>query len=105
MYQELGINAPILLDIDKYVQSRESNKYSGDRPIQKPFSRWAIEEIVWNLQMDNSGYADDIIRHFISLMKMYKDAAEVERKMLYQTAIDTAEDLYSYLFERKGETD
>lgn len=99
------MNDQIIELVERYAQTRESEKYSGDRPLQRPFSRWAIDEIVWNLKTDDTNYADDIIRNFISLMRTYRDAAEVERKKLFETAIDTAEDLYSFLFdEKKGES-
>ena len=74
-----------------------------DPPVQVPFSRWAIDEIIGELKLDCTSYPDEIIRRFINNMRKYEEVAEPERKNLYNTAISTAQDLYSYLFE--GEND
>lgn len=70
----------------------------NSRPIQDPWSNWAVYEIIGELKMDESNYADEVIRRFINLMHKYEEVAEPERKELFRTARATAEELYSYLF-------
>lgn len=94
------MNDDIIYMIHDYVKRKENERLYKDRPIQCPFSRWAIDEIIYELQMDCTSYPDEILRKYIHLMDLYEDVAEVERKMLFRTARDTISDLYSYLFER-----
>lgn len=72
-----------------------------DPPVQTPFSRWAVDEIIGELKLYSTAYPDEIIREFIKKMNKYEEVAEPERKLLYRTARTTAEDLYSYLFDKK----
>ena len=87
----------ILEYIDK-KDKEATNAIMSDNPVQMPFSRWAVYEIIGELKMDYTSYPDEIVRRFINLMKKYEEVAEPERKALFRTAIATAEDLYSYLF-------
>jgi hypothetical protein len=69
-----------------------------ERPVQEPWSRWAVDEIIGELKLDQTSYPDEIVRRFIQRMAKYAEVAEPERRVLYATAKHTAEDLYSYLF-------
>lgn len=90
----------------EYIQwkERERNEQAmRSRPIQEPWSRWAVDEIIGELKLDESSYSEEIIRRFINNMGKYAEVAEPERRQLYEIAKTTAEDLYSYLFgETKG---
>lgn len=84
-----------------YIQEKNEAwlaKAKVSRPVQDPWSNWAVYEIIGELKMDEGSYADEVIRRFINLMTKYEEVAEPERKMLFRTAKTTAEDLYSYLF-------
>ena len=70
----------------------------NNRPVQEPWSRWAIDEIIGELKLDQTSYPDEIVRRFIQRMAKYAEVSEPERRVLYTTAQHTAEDLYSYLF-------
>lgn len=90
----------------EYIQwkERERNEQAmRSRPIQEPWSRWAVDEIIGELKLDESSYSEEVIRRFINNMGKYAEVAEPERRQLYEIAKTTAEDLYSYLFaETKG---
>jgi hypothetical protein len=85
----------------EYIQSKKEEtivKNKTSRPVQEPWSRWAVDEIIGELKLNENCYADEIIREFINRMGKYAEFAEPERKSLYQTAQATAQDLYSCLF-------
>lgn len=90
----------------EYIQWKErerNEQVMRSRPIQEPWSRWAVDEIIGELKLDESSYSEEIIRRFINNMGKYAEVAEPERRQLYEIAKKTAEDLYSYLFaETKG---
>ena len=94
------MNDDIIYLVHQFVREQgHSAIYGNERPVQKPFSMWAIDEIIFELETSYE-LPDEIIRRFISLMIIYEDAAEIERKVLFRTARNTAKELYSYLFER-----
>ena len=98
----MGVHEDIIYLVLEYVQKKNRDfeeQAMSDRPIQVPFSRWAIEEIIGELKFDMESYPDEVIRNFMRNMKKYEDVAEPERRTLYETAYNTAKDLYSYLFE------
>lgn len=100
------MNEDTIYIILQYVQKKGKEIHEQamlDPPVQVPFSRWAVDEIVSEMKLDCTSYPDEIIRRFISNMRKYEEVAEPERRSLYSTAITTAQDLYSYLFE--GEND
>ena len=90
----------------EYIQWKErlwNEQAMQSRPVQEPWSRWAVDEIIGELKLDEGSYADEVIRRFINNMNKYAEVAEPERRQLYEIAKITAEDLYSYLFgETKG---
>lgn len=91
----------------EYIQLKNSEwekRNKDERPVQDPWSNWAVYEIIGELKLDESSYANEIIQRFIDLMGKYEQFAEPERKMIYRTARSTAQELYSYLFETKRET-
>lgn len=93
----------IFLIVEKYLPRKNREFYAqamSDHPVQTPFSRWAVDEIISELKYDMTSYPDEIIRNFMQNMKRYEEVAEPERRMLYETAYNTAKDLYSYLFEK-----
>jgi len=99
-------NEETIYQILNYIRKKEndwSKQFSESRPVQEPWSRWAVDEIISQLKLDNTSYPDEIVRHFISLMKKYEEVAEPERKSLFRIAKNTAEELYSYLFGEKHE--
>lgn len=96
----------IIFVVQDFVQLRENAIYQQrmkGRPVQRPWSKWAIEEILWELRQDETRYPDEVIRNFISLMDKYEEIAEPGRKELYRVAGNTARDLYSYVFEEERE--
>jgi len=101
----MGVHEDIVYSILEYMNIK--NKEFGeqcklDRPVQTPFSRWAIDEIISELKYDMTNYPDEVIRNFMKNMKRYEEVAEPERRMLYRTAYSTAKDLYSYLFGKES---
>ncbi len=106
----MGVHEEIIFQIVHYLELRRDVEYEEahmNPPVQSPFSRWAVNAIIDELKEDETSYPDEIVRRFISLMQKYEDAAEPERKRLFQIARETAENLYSYLFscERTIEED
>jgi len=103
MTQQYAYNGGIIFELQEYVRTRESlllyPEDGSNRPKQKPFSKWAVDEIIEQLLNDFERYPDEIIRDFISLMKKYEYAADNDRKILYKTAGDTAKEIYTYLFD------
>ena len=98
----MGVHEDTIYLILEYIRkkNREFDEQAmSERPIQTPFSRWAIDEILSEIKYDMTSYPDEVIRNFMRNMKRYEEVAEPERRMLYETAYNTAEDLYSYLFE------
>ena len=99
----MGVNEEIIYSIVEGYMPKKNKEFEeqskSDRPVQTPFSRWAIDEIVSELKYDMTSYPDEVIRNFMQNMKRYQEVAEPERRMLYETAYNTAKDLYSYLFE------
>ena len=96
----------IIYRILEYIQVKNkewAKQAESARPIQQPWSRWAVDEIIGELKLDESSYADEVVRRFIVRMQQYEDVAEPERKSLYRTAKSTVEELYSYLFGEKHE--
>ena len=94
------MNEDIIYLVKEFIKKHDETVLAPDRPEQKPFSRWAMNEIIYELESDYSSYPDEIIRKYIRLMGIYENAAEIERKNLFRIASDTAKDLYSYLFDR-----
>lgn len=93
------MNEDIIYQIHEFVRQRgHDDVYKNERPIQRPFSMWTIDEIIYELRTNYELLPDEIIRNYIYLMKMYEEYAEIERKTLYRTARETAIELYSYLF-------
>lgn len=78
---------------DEWVRNAQKS-----RPVQDPWSNWAVYEIIGELKMDEQSYSCEVIDRFINLMKKYEEVAEPERKTLFRTARATAEELYLYLF-------
>ena len=100
-------NEEIIYLILEYIRKKNeawTEKSKLDRPVQEPWSRWAVDEIIGELKLDQTSYPDEIIRRFIQRMGKYAEVAEPERKPLYITAQHTAEDLYSYLFSEENKT-
>ena len=100
-------NEETIYSILEYIDKRDqeaTDAVMSDNPVQVPFSRWAVYEIIGELKMDYTSYPDEVVRRFINLMKKYEEVAEPERKALFRTAKATAEDLYSYLFGDRKET-
>lgn len=98
---DMGVHEETIFMILQYLERRNDVEYEEahmNPPVQTPFSRWAINTIIGELKEDWTSYPDEIIRRFISLMDKYEEAAEPERKLLFQIARETAEGLYSYLF-------
>lgn len=94
------MNEDIIYRIQEYVSARgRADVFENERPVQRPFSIWAVDEIIYDLRTNYMLLPDEIIRNYISLMQTYEEYAEVERKTLYRTARETAAELYSYLFE------
>lgn len=93
------MNEDIVYRIKEFIKKKNDQLYLEERPKQEPFSKWAIDEIIYELQNDYVRYPDEIIKNYIRLMITYEEYAEIERKLLYRTARKTAEELYSYLFE------
>lgn len=98
-------NEEIIYLILEYVRKRNDEwekQANSERPIQEPWSRWAVDEIIGELKLDQTSYPDEIVRRFIQRMGKYADVAEPERRSLYTTAQRTAESLYSYLFSEEN---
>lgn len=94
-------NEEIIYLILEYIRKRNeawAERANSERPVQEPWSRWAVDEIIGELKLDQTSYPDEIVRRFIQRMAKYAEVAEPERRVLYVTAQHTAEDLYSYLF-------
>lgn len=92
-----------ILEYIRWKERERNEQAMRSRPVQEPWSRWAVDEIIGELKLDESSYSDEVIRHFIDNMRKYSEVAEPERKQLYNIAKMTAEDLYSFLFgENKG---
>ena len=90
-----------ILEYIQFKNKQWREQYKNTRPVQEPWSRWAVDEIIGELKLDESSYSDEVIKHFIDRMGKYAEVAEPERRSLYQTAQATAQDLYSYLFSTK----
>lgn len=102
----MGVHEDTIYLVLQYTQKKLAEfdaQAISDRPIQTPFSRWALDEIVSELKYDMTSYPDEVIRGFIDNMKRYEEVAEPERRSLYRIARETAIDLYSYLFESGNE--
>ena len=100
------MNEDIIYRIQEYVRSRKyADIFENDRPVQRPFSIWTVEELIYELKTNYTMLPDEIFRNYISLMRLYEEYAEVERKTLYRTARATAAELYSYLFEDVADAD
>lgn len=102
---DMGVHEDTIYSIVQYIEKKRhefDEQALSDHPIQTPFSRWAIDEIISELKYDMVNYPDEVIKNFMCNMKRYEEVAEPERRMLYQTAYKTAKDLYSYLFESNG---
>lgn len=96
----LVMNEDIICRIHEYVRKRgHSDVFENERPIQRPFSVWTVDELIYELRTNHELFPDEIIRRYISLMRAYEEYAEVGRKTLYRTAQETAAEIYSYLFE------
>ena len=80
-------------------QQGHKDIFEHERPIQRPFSMWIVDEIVYELRINYDLLPDEIFRKYISLMDEYEEYAEVERKTLYRTAKETAIVIYEYLFD------
>lgn len=93
------MNEDIICQIHDYIKHKDDDIPLSARPVQRPFSLWAVNEIIFDLKTNYTSYPDEIIRNFIHLMDIYEDAAEIERKKLFQIARDTAKGICSYLFE------
>lgn len=94
------MNEDIIYRIQEYVTARgHADIFENERPIQRPFSMWAVDEIIYDLRTNYTLFPDEIIRNYISLMRTYEEYAEVERKTLYRTAMETTAEIYAYLFE------
>lgn len=92
-----------IVEYTQFKNREWAEQAKNERPIQQPWSRWAIDEVIGELKLDESSYANEIVQRFISRMRQYEDVAEPERKALYRTARNTVEELYSYLFGEKHE--
>lgn len=96
----VNMNEDIIYRIHEYVSKRgRSDIFENERPVQRPFSMWAVDELICELRTTYDRFPDEIIRNYISLMNTYEEYAEVERKVLYRTARETAKEIYAYLFE------
>lgn len=94
------MNEDIIYRIQEYINRRwRADILEKERPIQRPFSMWTVDELIYELKTNYTLFPDEIFRNYISLMRLYEEYAEVERKTLYRTARATAAELYSYLFE------
>lgn len=104
----MGVHEDIIYSIvEGYIPQKNKEfceQASLERPVQTPFSRWAVDEIISELKYDMQAYPDEVIQNFMRNMKRYGEVAEPERKMLYETAYNTAKDLYSYLFDKGKES-
>lgn len=94
------MNDDIIFLIREYVSHKEQEAMSKNPPEQIPFSRWAIEEVIYELKTNYELYPDDILRKYMRLMDIYEESAEIERKMLYRTAKNTIKELFEFLFDR-----
>lgn len=96
----VDMNEDIIYRIQEYVRKRgHSDIFETNRPIQRPFSMWAVDELIYELQNCYDRFPDEVFRNYISLMRTYEEYAEVERKTLYRIARETAAEIYSYVFE------
>ena len=96
----VDMNEDIIYRIQEYVQKRgHVDIFENERPVQRPFSMWTVDELIYDLRTNYELFPDEIIRNYISLMRTYEEYAEAERKTLYRTARETAAEFYSYLFE------
>ena len=94
------MNEEIIYRIREYVSRRwKEDILENERPVQRPFSMWTVDELIYELKTNYTLFPDEIFRNYISLMRSYEEYAEIERKTLYRTAQATASELYSYLFE------
>ena len=94
------MNEDIIYRIQEYVSKRgRSDIFENERPVQRPFSMWTVDELIYDLRNSYDRFPDEVFRKYISLMKTYEEYAEVERKALYRIARETAAEIYSYLFE------
>ena len=94
------MNEDIIYLVQEFVTQKEREAAAKDPPEQPPLSRWAIEEIIYELKTNYDSYPDDILRRYMRLMDIYEGAAEIERKMLFRTAKTTINELFYFLFER-----
>lgn len=100
------MNEDIIYRIQEYINRRwRADILEKERPIQRPFSMWTVDELIYELKTNYTLFPDEIFRNYISLMRLYEEYAEVERKTLYRTARATAAELYSYLFEDVADVD
>lgn len=100
------MNEDIIYRIQEYINRRwRADILEKERPIQRPFSMWTVDELIYELKTNYMMLPDEIFRNYISLMRLYEEYAEVERKTLYRTARATAAELYSYLFEDVADAD
>lgn len=100
------MNEDIICRIQEYINRRwRADILEKERPIQRPFSMWTVDELIYELKTNYTLFPDEIFRNYISLMRLYEEYAEVERKTLYRTARATAAELYSYLFEDVADAD
>jgi hypothetical protein len=94
------MNEDTIYRIREYVANRGyKDVFENERPVQRPFSAWTVDELIYELKTNYELYPNEIIRNYIALMRKYEEYAEIERKNLYKTAGDTAKEIYSYLFE------
>ena len=94
------MNEEIIYRIREYVSRRwKEDILENERPVQRPFSMWTVDELIYELKTNYTLFPDEIFRNYISLMRSYEEYAEIERKTLYRTAQAIASELYSYLFE------
>lgn len=94
------MNEDIICRIKEYINTRGyADVFENERPVQRPFSMWTVDELIYELKTNYELLPDEIFRNYISMMRLYEEHAEVERKTLYRTARDTASEIYAYLFE------
>lgn len=91
-----------ILEYIKLKDDEWKHQLEDLHPVQEPWSRWAIDEIIGELKLNEYNYSNEVIRGFIHNMDKYAEVAEPERKALYLTAKTTAEDLYLYLFGKEN---
>lgn len=91
-----------ILEYIKVKDDEWKHQLEDLHPVQEPWSRWAIDEIIGELKLNEHNYSNEVIRGFIHNMDKYAEVAEPERKALYLTAKTTAEDLYLYLFGKEN---